>query len=180
MTSVWSEIEKGAEPSVALVLPVPEPIYRAIGHILCQWAYFEQALNEGLVRLGTNGPSPFDERIVLERFGKRLGQWESLAAPEFKKDGAPGHITELCKRIRAYKDVRDEVAHGTWSLGEESITLTTYKHGATRDLRDHDLNAKSLEKIAAAISEFGAELWRLEKLYSERHPSPAPQPLPPK
>lgn len=180
MTSVWAEIEAGVEPSVALALPVPEAVFRAIGHILCQWAYFEQQLNEGLVRLGTHGGAAFDDRILLASFKKRLGAWEKLAAAEFKKDGPRGHISKLRKRARDFKDVRDEIAHGTWGLGTDSITLTTYKYGAEMSLHDHDLDAKSLERIASAISDMGAALWKLERIYQERHPDPVPSPLPPK
>ena len=170
MTSIWAEIEAGADPSVDLALPVPEAVFRAIGHILCQWAFFEQHLNQALGRLGSHNGAIFDERLVSASFKKRLGAWEKLAAPMFRNDGPRGHIAKVRKRACDLKDVRDEIAHGTWSLGDESITLTTYKYGAEMNMRDHDLDALSLEKIAASISEISAALWKLDRIYSVRYP----------
>jgi hypothetical protein len=165
------------ESAIEFVLPLPEVVFHAIGHILCQWAYLEQSLNEDLLVAGPEASPPPPPDIMSRRFGARLSQWERIFKEHFKYQAARGEIAKMCKEIRDLKRLRDVVGHGTWGVGSDAVVLSTYKFGDMADLVDHDLDAKSLEQIAARISAINARLLRLREAWCRDNPQPLPPPL---
>ena len=116
---------------------------------------------------------------MSQTFRRRITQWERIVGPMFEPDSTRKETAKLCSEILKFKKSRDYLAHGTWGVGDDSITLATYKYGQIQDLHDHDLNAASLETIAASISEFNARIFRLRNGWARRNPQPLPPLTPP-
>jgi hypothetical protein len=89
-----------------------------------------------------------------------------------------GDVARVCNAARKLKDLRDFITHGTWGVGTDSATLSTYKYGHLQDLVDHDLDAESLESIARQIAAINGRLWQWRDALSEKwsHPQPPFQP----
>jgi hypothetical protein len=154
--------------SFGFVLPLPNAVFQAIGHVLCQWAYLEQRLNEDLQALLHKASWPVDPDIMSRTFRRRLAQWERIAKVEYRPDTKRGGIARFCKEARTLKETRDFLSHGTWGVGMNEITLTTYKYGEMHKMVDHDMDAKSLEEVARHISALNAEHWRMRDAWATR------------
>ena len=156
-----------------LVLPLPNAVFQAIGHVLCQWAYLEQRLNEDLLALGSQATPPIDPDLMSRSFRKRLTQWERVLKDQYGHLMKKGEIARFSKSARKLKETRDFLAHGTWGVGEDAITLVTYKFGQMQNLVDHDMDAKSLEEVARHISSLNSAHWTIrDRIPGEPMPPP--------
>src|SRR3990167_10106617 len=81
------------------VLPLPDDVFRAIGHVLCQWAYFEQHMNEDLIALGPGATPPTDPSLMSQTFRRRITQWERIVGPMFEPDSTRKETAKLCSEI---------------------------------------------------------------------------------
>src|SRR5580704_6386703 len=97
--------------AIDFVLPLPNAVFHAIGHILCQWAYLEQGLNEDLLVTGPEASPPTNPDLMYHSFRKRLAQWERIFSERFRLQAKRGEVAKMCKSIRELKCLRDIVSH---------------------------------------------------------------------
>jgi hypothetical protein len=150
-------------------LTVPRDVYEAIGHMLCQWAHFEQSVNESLFELSGAVTDYARFRIGQQQFKTRLGTWQELVAPHIKQRLTRGYLTKFYIKGAKLKDDRDAIAHFHLGVDDEGqLIRIRYKHAQFKELRDID--ARSVQRIACRISIINYRLRFLQQLTSSnRH-----------
>jgi hypothetical protein len=154
-------------------LTAPRDVYEAIGHMLCQWAHFEQTVNEWLFELSGAVTVYARLRIGQQQFKTRLGKWQELVAPHIKQSLTRGYLTKFYIRAAKLKDDRDGIAHGYLGVDDEGqLTLVRYEYAQLRELTDID--ARSVQRIASRISIINYRLRCLQQLYEQKRPPQTP------
>jgi hypothetical protein len=141
--------------------------------MLCQWAHFEQTVNEWLFELSGAVTDYAQLRIGQQQFKTRLGKWQELVAPHIKQRLTRGYLTKFYIKGAKLKDDRDAIAHGYLGVDDEGhLTLFRYKYAQLRELRDID--ARSVQRIASRISIINYRLRCLQQLYEKKRPPHTP------
>jgi len=154
-------------------LTVSRDVYEAVGHMLCQWAHFEQAVNEWLFELSGAVTDYAQLRIGQQQFKTRLGKWQELVAPHIKQRLARGYLTKFYITGATLKDDRDGIAHGYLGIdGEGQLIRFRRKSVQLRELTDID--ARSVQRIASRISIINYRLRCLQELYEQKRPPQTP------
>jgi hypothetical protein len=138
-------------------------MYEAIGHMLCQWAHLEQAMNDSLFELDGATTDDAQRRLGQQQFKTRLGKWQKLIAPHVKHRIRRGALNVFCDRVTALKSERDEIAHGYWGIDEGRATLFKFKYALLVDLIEMD--GASVQRLASRISVLNARLFCLKGLH---------------
>ena len=150
-------------------LTVPRDVYEAIGHMLCQWAHFEETVNEWLFELSGADTDYARVRIGQQQFKTRLGKWQELVAPHIKQSLRRGYLTKFYIKGAKLKDDRDGIAHGYVGVDDEGRpSLFRYKYAQLRAMRNID--ARSVQRIASRISIINYRLRCLRQLYEQKRP----------
>ena len=84
-------------------LTLPRTMYEAIGHMLCQWAHLEQAMNDSIFELGKYTTDDEQRKIGAQQFKTRLGRWQTLIAPHVKHRFRRGALTVFAIRSQHLK-----------------------------------------------------------------------------
>lgn len=154
-------------------LTVPRDAYEAIGHMFCQWAHFEQTVNEWLFELSGAVTDYARLRIGQQQFKTRLGKWQELVAPHIKQSLTRGYLTKFYIEGAKLKDDRDGIVHGYLGVDDERrLTLFRFKYAQLRELRDID--ARSVQRITSRISIINYRLRCLQQLYEQKRPPHTP------
>ena len=141
--------------------------------MLCQWAHFEQTVNEWLFELSGAVTDYARLRIGQQQFKARLGKWQELVAPHIKQSLTRGYLTKFYIEGAKLKDDRDGIVHGYLGVDDEGrLTLFRYKYAQLRELRDID--ARSVQRIASRISIINYRLRCLQQLYEQKRPPQTP------
>src|SRR5829696_8459875 len=119
--------EPGPMKRLPFELTVSRDVYEAVGHMLCQWAHFEQAVNEWLFELSGAVTDYAQLRIGQQQFKTRLGKWQELVAPHIKQRLARGYLTKFYIKGAKLKDDRDGIAHGHLGIDGEG-QLIRFRH----------------------------------------------------
>jgi hypothetical protein len=154
-------------------LTVSRDVYEAVGHMLCQWAHFEQTVNKWLFELSGAATDYAQLRICQQQFKTRLGKWQELVAPHIKQRLTRGYLTKFYIKGAKLKDDRDGIAHGYLGVdGEGQLIRFRHKHAQLRKLGEID--ARSVQRIASRISIINYRLSCLQQLYEQKRPPQTP------
>jgi hypothetical protein len=132
--------------------------FRAIGHMMAQWAFLESQINDEIKwLLGRNEHR--GKRINFQaRFSTRADNWLKLATKSYRK--RPKLIKDV-QRITGnannIKPERDDIAHG--NLGSSGIFFKL-RDGEVRDISDTAGKPEYIENLACRISSISALLFK--------------------
>jgi hypothetical protein len=129
--------------------------FRAVGHVVLQWAHIERELTQEVLILLTR-PLHAGELVNFQsRFSTRANRWTDLATPIYTRHpNDMKTIRRIASDAVTIKIERDDIAHGTWAGGD----FFKFKNGRLVDMPDKLRNAEEIEDLACRISEIGAAL----------------------
>jgi hypothetical protein len=142
---------------LALVLPIPDALVRAIGHIITQWAYFEAGIDEELRQLGG------DRNTLSAPTKKRLKAWRDLSLKAYRDNADHVRLVrQIYQTATSLKRGRDEASHGRWGSSGRSIDFIHQRHGELIEINERKNAVAELERLARQISEMNATHFRLQ------------------
>ncbi len=148
-----------------------EQQYRAVGHMVVQWAFLEGEINSEIAGLLSRSEHRGKSVNFQSRFSARANEWIKLARRSYKKH--PSRIKAV-ERIIGHanniKPERDDIVHG--GLAGSGLFFKL-RNGRTMDISDFIGEAPHIEDLACRISTINAEIFRhqqqLRKHYRKVH-----------
>ena len=141
-----------------LKLNVTEQQFRAIGHVVLQWAHLESEIVHELFWLYARSEHKKKKRPEWNaKFSVKASRWVQLARRSYKKHS---DLIQSAKRISGQaitiKKERDVLAHGTISGGG----FFKHRQGRLIDVSDAIGTPRHLEGLACRIAKISADLMR--------------------
>lgn len=151
-------------------LLLTDPQFRAIGHVIVQWAFLESEITSEMAWLLGRREHKGKQINFQARFSTLSANWQKLATRSYCKQ--PERIAEVNRivgRANQIKKERDNLAHGTF--GSSGIFFKT-KNGRIIQISDTIGTPTYIEDLACRISEISAELFKhqraLNRYYRKR------------
>jgi len=141
-----------------LQLMLKEKQFRAIGHMVVQWAYLESEINREISWLLSRSEHKSKHVNFRARFSTRMTNWEKLTQRTYKKH--PSRIKAVQRiigRANKIKIERDDLVHGNFS---SKGTFFKIRDGKIFDIFDTVGTPPHIEDLACRISEISAKLFR--------------------
>ena len=147
-------------------LTVPREFYEAIGHALCQWAHFEQSVNEWLFAVVTDGKE--QGKLRRQSFHERLDKLLKATAPQIEHRMRSNRFNRFRQQSEALKKMRDAIGHGYWGVDDDGggVMLLRYNRAVLMDVLDID--ARTIERLVSKISILNERLRRMQKMYDQQ------------
>ena len=129
-----------------LKLDVTEQQFRAIGHVVLQWAYLEGEIVHELFWLYGRSEHKKKERPKRSaKFSVKANLWQQLAQRSYKKyPGLIQSVERISGQAITIKKERDVLAHGTISGGD----FFKHRQGRLIDISDTIGTPQHLEDLA--------------------------------
>lgn len=142
----------------AFQLMLKDQQFRAIGHVIVQWAFLESEINRELAWLRKRSEHKKKRVNFQARFSNRANRWLELANRSYRKHPSFVKAVErIGRQAINIKRERDELAHGNFA---SSGTFFKLREGKTIDVSDTMGAQPYLEDLACRISDINAALFR--------------------
>jgi hypothetical protein len=144
-------------------LTVPREFYEDIGHALCQWAHFEQSVNEWLFEVVTDGKTQGELRKAA--FHRRLDKLLGTVAPQIEHRLRSNYFNRFRQQCEALKKTRDAIAHGFLGVDDEDGGVVLFRYNYAVLMEVCDVDARRMERLVSRLSILNNRLLRMKQLY---------------
>ena len=139
-------------------LMLTEEQFRAIGHVIVQWAFPESEINRELSWLLNRSEHKGKHVNFRARFSTVTTNWRKLAKRSYKKHlDRLKAVDRIIGQANKIKIERDDLAHGNFS---SSGTFFKVRDGKAIKIPDTIGTPPYIEDLACRISDVSAELFR--------------------
>lgn len=147
-------------------LTVPRDLYEDIGHALCQWAHFEQSVNEWLFEeVVTDGKT--QGKLRKAAFHRRLDKLLGTVAPQIEHRLRNNYLERFRQQCEALKKTRDAIAHGFLGVDDEDGGVVLFRYNFAVLMETCDVDARTMKRLVSRLSILNQRLMRVQQLYKQ-------------
>ena len=163
-------MDKPLQGNPAFQLALSEAQYRAIGHMIAQWAFLESDINSEIKWLLGRSEHRGKRVNFQSRFSIRATKWGDLAKRTYRKHPKLFRaVQRIGGQATAIKGERDDIAHGR-VLG--SGDFLRIREGKLIEILNAAGQPSHIEDLACRISAINAALFKhrsaVEKCFRKR------------
>jgi hypothetical protein len=146
------------QKDLACRLRLPTAFVTAIGHVITQWAHFEDQIDQEILELGKlTACRQFNtKRLIRCSVQRRLEIWREMSLAAYSDPRDQHDVEEVYRLADETRPDRDAAAHAMWGSHKRSMIEFRSKRGEAAEIKNRADAVGDMERCAKKISNLNA------------------------